>query len=122
MTEILDGGPIYDSLEVCLDGTINEIFKKIAICVERLILSICDNSPIPIAQSGECTIFRRLSLFDNELLSHHSIREFYDRIRMVDGLDYPKAYINYGKNKIEFSEAQLLDSNLVAKVKLTLIK
>ena len=46
MTEILDGGPIYDSIEVSLDGSIAEIFLKIAICVEILIIKICINSKL----------------------------------------------------------------------------
>ena len=62
--------------------------------------------------------FKRLSNSDNELLGNHSIKELYDRIRMVDGLDYPRAFINYGNHKIEFSEACLDGNHLLAKVKI----
>ena len=118
MTDILDGGPIYDSFEVSLDGTISEIFSRIATCVEKLIVLICQNNPHPIEQNGEVIAFKRLSNSDNELLSNHSIKELYDRIRMVDGLDYPRAFINYGNHKIEFSEACLDGNHLLAKVKI----
>jgi methionyl-tRNA formyltransferase len=118
MTDILDGGPIYDSFEVSLDGTISEIFSRIATCVEKLIVLICQNNPHPIEQNGEVVAFKRLSNSDNELLSNHSIKELYDRIRMVDGLDYPRAFINYGNHKIEFSEACLDGNHLLAKVKI----
>ena len=118
MTDILDGGPIYDSLEVSLDGTISEIFSRIAACVEKLILLICQNNPHPIKQNGEVVEFKRLSNSDNELLGNHSFKELYDRIRMVDGLDYPRAFINYGNHKIEFSEACLDGNVLLAKVKI----
>ena len=118
MTDILDGGPIYDSFEVSLDGTISEIFSRIATCVEKLIVLICQNNPHPIEQNGEVVAFKRLSNSDNELLSKHSIKELYDRIRMVDGLDYPRAFINYGNHKIEFSEAYLDGNHLLAKIKI----
>ena len=37
---------------------------------------------------------------------------------MVDGQDYPKAYINFGDYKIEITEAWLLDNELHAKIRL----
>ena len=118
MTDILDGGPIYDSLEVSLDGTISEIFIRIADCVEKLIILICQNNPDPIEQDGEVVTFKRLSNTDNELLGSYSIGELYDRIRMVDGNGYPKATINFGDYKIELTEAIILGDELHAKVRL----
>lgn len=118
MTGVLDGGPIYDYLEVSLDGTISEIFTRIADCVEKLIILICRNNPHPIEQNGEVVTFKRLSSADNELLNSHSISELYDRIRMVDGDDYPKAYINFGIYKIEFTEATILGNELRTKVRI----
>ena len=118
ITDILDGGPIYDSIEVSLDGTISEIFSRVATCVEKLIVLICQDNPHPIEQNGEVVAFKRLSNSDNELLGNHSFKELYDRIRMVDGLDYPRAFINYGNHKIEFSEACLDGNHLLAKVKI----
>ena len=118
MTEILDGGPIYDSIEVTLDGTITEIFSKIAVCVEKLIIKICQENIEPIDQSGTVVSFNRLTYADNELKSEYSIKELYDRIRMVDGLDYQRAYLNFGKNKIEFTEAHLDKNCLIAKIKI----
>jgi len=119
MTEILDGGPIYDSSEVSLDGTIADIFSGIAISVEKLILEICKNNPTPKEQSGSVILFNRLAISDNELLSKYSLKEFYDRTRMVDGLDYQKAYIIYGQYKIEFFDAQLDGNQLIARIKMT---
>lgn len=118
MTEILDGGPIYASIQVTLDGTISEIFSKIAACVEKLIIKICQENIEPREQSGECISFKRLTYADNELISTYTIKQLYDRIRMVDGLDYQRAYINFGQNKIEFTEAQLDKNCLFAKIKI----
>jgi methionyl-tRNA formyltransferase len=122
MTKILDGGPIYDSIEVTLDGNITQIFSKIAVCVEKLIIRICQENMEPIAQNGDVRSFSRLNYSDNELSSQYSMEQLYNRIRMVDGLDYPKAYINFGNYKIEFTDAQLDENQLSAKIKLILNK
>lgn len=119
MTDVLDGGPIYNAIEVCLDGTIEEIFSRIADCVEMLILFICNNNPLPIEQSGEAVFFNRLTIADNELLGGYSVNEIYDRVRMVDGLDYSRAYIYLGKHRLEFSEAKFLNNDLIMKVTIT---
>lgn len=40
MTDVLDGGPIYDSIQVSLSGTIEEIFNRIANIIDTLIIKI----------------------------------------------------------------------------------
>ncbi|MBE3024362.1 methionyl-tRNA formyltransferase [Janthinobacterium sp. GW458P] len=118
MTEILDGGPIYDSIEVSLDGTISEIFSRISVCVEKLIIKICQENIKPKEQYGNIVPFSRLTYEDNELKSEYSIKELFDRIRMVDGASYKNAYINFGYYKIEFSNSFIRDNELYAKVRL----
>ena len=118
MTDVLDGGPIYDSLSISLEGTIEDIFKRIAECVEHLIVSICERNPFAVEQSGDVVTFKRLTYADNELLSSYSINELYDRIRMLDGLDYPRAYMKFGEYKIELTNASLDGNELHAKVRL----
>lgn len=115
VTSVLDGGPIYGKHYVQLSGTIEEIFSRIAGCVEQLILSICVNHPQPTEQSGDVVQFKRLAPADNELLPSLSMKETYDRIRMVDGLDYPRAYVTVGGGRIEFSDARISDGKLTAR-------
>lgn len=118
MTEILDGGPIYDSIEVSLDGTITDIFSKIAVCIEKIIIKICRENIEPKKQSGDVVTFNRLTYADNELKSEYSIKELYDRIRMVDGDGYKNAYINFGDYKIDFTDSQIQNNEIVAKIRL----
>lgn len=118
MTEVLDGGPIYDSLEITLDGDIKQIFSRIARCIEKLIIKIYKKNLIPIPQKGKIVSFKRLSYADNELLASYSVREMYDRIRMVDGEGYKKAYIKLGHYNIEFSNSQIVNEELLAKVRI----
>ncbi len=118
MTDVLDGGPIYDSQEISLSGNIDEIFSEIAKFVENLILKICKLNPVPLPQNGNDVSFKRLSYEDNMLLQEYSINEFYDRNRMVDGEGYKRAYITFDDYKIEFSEAKIVNNELLAKIRL----
>ena len=38
MTNVIDGGPIYGAIDVTLDGTISEIFLRIAKNIDKLIV------------------------------------------------------------------------------------
>lgn len=118
MTETIDGGPIYGQCEISLDGTIEDIFKRIATSIEKMIVSICETQPTPSPQVGIAHTFKRLTRQDNELSSDLSLVEMYDRIRMVDGEGYPKAYIVFGDYRIELSQATLSERKLEAMIKI----
>jgi|TARA_B100001741_G_scaffold313616_1_gene320653 methionyl-tRNA formyltransferase len=119
MSEVIDGGPVYLRKEVALDGNISDIFTRINPVINEMILDICKNQIIPIPQEGEVFEFNRLQETDNELQQDYSISQLYDHIRMVDGLDYPKAHIFLGDKIIEFHSAELKEGELNAKVKIT---
>ena len=82
------------------------------------LIKICKSNPLPLPQKGNILSFRRLSYADNELLESHSIKELYDRIRMVDGEDYQKAYMKFGDYKIEFSDSRVVNNELLAKIRI----
>jgi methionyl-tRNA formyltransferase len=117
MSETLDGGPIYSSKNVSLEGTIDEIFARIAKCVADLIVSICQVEPSPKPQIGEVSFFKRLSPQDNELKPDLNLESLYDRIRMVDSDMYLRAYVPFGDRMIEFSQATLEGDEMVAQVR-----
>lgn len=116
MTSTLDGGPIYCSENISLEGSIEEIFKRASNLVEKMIIHISKSEPIPTAQQGDPFAFDRLSEEDNALLETYNISEIYNRIRMVDGLDYPRAYIDFPNFKLIFSKAHLENGVLSASV------
>ena len=117
MTSELDAGPIYDSMEVSLEGSISTIFQKIASCIEMQIIKICSENPSPKEQIGEPVFFKRLTEKENELLAENTPNMMCDRIRMIDGLDYSPAFICYGDYRIEFTEAICKNSFLEARAK-----
>lgn len=116
MTDVLDGGAIYCQQEISLAGTISEIFSRIEAAVVVLIKQILEQRPDPIPQTGEVTLFKRRQPEESKLDLSESLALLYDKIRMVDGLDYPKAFIEHQGCRLEFSQAVLSDDCLEAKV------
>lgn len=43
--------------------------------------------------------------------------QFYDFVRMLDGEGYPRAFLNYGKLRLEFFGAMLKSGHVELKVK-----
>ncbi len=114
LTEELDSGPIYCSRPVDLEfGDIESILKNISVHISTMILEIIQTEIIPQPQKGIPKYQSRLKQFNSELdLSILNIKTLYDRIRMVDGLDYPPAYIIINKFKITMNNAQLENNKL----------
>ena len=119
MTGDLDGGPVYDAIEVSLDGTIGEILERIGRAIEELVLRIVEGNPTPVEQVGEPFHFARRRPEDSELPSSASLAQIYDRIRRVDGEGYPRAFIRLGGNRIEFSDADFSGDAVSARVRIT---
>jgi len=114
LTEELDSGPIYCSRPVDLEfGDIESILKNISVHISTMILEIIQTEIIPQPQKGIPKYQSRIKQFNSELdLSILNIKTLYDRIRMVDGLDYPPAYIIINKFKITMNNAQLENNKL----------
>ena len=119
MNKTIDGGAIYCSEEISLEGKISDIFSNAASTIEKLILKIVKENPVPIQQVGEVKEFKRLKPIDSQLDFSLSPIELFDRIRMVDGLDYPKAFTKIGKYNIKFCDALIKDGKLHASIELT---
>jgi len=111
-----DSGPIYDSMEVSLEGSISEIFSRIAKNIQLIIIKIIEQEPSPKEQIGEPTLFSRRMPSESELKEGYSLQEIYGHIRMLDSEEYPRAFINFGNIRIEFSEAENRDDEILAKV------
>ena len=108
----LDSGPIYASSNISLTGTLKDIFSRLNVAVNDLIIEITDYKPSAIPQRGEPHIFKRLTIKDNEIPIGLKLEKIYDRIRMLDHKDYPNAFITYDNIKIEFSSAKLVRDSI----------
>ena len=115
MTEKIDAGPIYAKQNISLNGTLNDILSRINTVTNKLIHKILYSNMKPKKQKGKVRLFKRLKESDNEIKKLFSIREVYNRIRMLDHPSYPKAFFKAKGLKIELSEAKLKKSVLIAK-------
>ena len=119
MTADLDAGPIYTKSIISLEGTLAQIFERIEISVNKMILEITRDTPTPVEQVGVAHNYKRLSVNDNHIPCGIDIEEIYDRIRMLDDEGYPQAFVIHGDIKIEFFSASLDKDTVVAQCKIT---
>jgi len=122
MTGDLDGGDIYCRKPITLQGTLNDIWHVIAISSFDLIKSIvdldikCQPQAKPTSES-----YKRRK--DNKIPFEQdaNLRQIYDFIRMLDGNNYPKSYVELGAFRLEFSRASycLDTSKILCDVKIS---
>ena len=117
MSKKLDAGPIYGREKISLAGTLQDIFKRANMAVNKLIFKIINNKLKSKEQVGKHVVFKRLKAKDNLIPKGSTLKDIYDRVRMLDHPKYPSAFIKHGNLKLEFSNAKLLNS----KLKVTLI-
>ena len=63
--------------------------------------------------------FKRLSPKDSKLKFSYSLKQIYNRIRMLDGEGYPAAFIEFGDFKIHLHNAKLKKNSLIAYAKIS---
>jgi methionyl-tRNA formyltransferase len=111
----IDSGAIYTSRAIDLSyGNIEEILRRISKLITDMMIEISTTNLIPIAQDRDTEPTKRIEVANSELPIQGNARQIYDRIRMVDGLDYPKAFIRKENHKIYFENAQLVNDELTA--------
>lgn len=110
----LDAGPIYLQKEVDLcKGNIVEILAQLSLVVASMISEMVLKIPIPIKQDGESQVRKRIQEGDSKLIIEDlTDRQIYDRIRMVDGLDYPPAYLEIGNIRLILTSAEWEEDRL----------
>lgn len=115
----IDTGDIYLKKDLSLMGTADEIlFRAAEIIFDNMIPKIIHDELVPYEQKGEVTEFKRRKPEQSELKEEFGVEKIYDYIRMLDGEGYPKAYINFGEYKLEFSRASYKNGKIVADVEI----
>lgn len=117
MTEELDGGDIYCSLPITLQGSISDIWLSIADRAHELIKNCVINNPTPTKQEGEVQQYKRNK--NNTLpIDSNDIVEIHKFIQMLDGDTYPSAFLNAGNYKLEFSRSKIDGDEILSDVKI----
>lgn len=116
MINKIDAGPIYCKKIISLSGNLDNIFKKIAPTIEHLIKVIIIKKLNPKEQKGKIKFFHRIKPEKSNLIQENSLLKIYDRIRMLDHDEYPRAFLKIGKYKVEFKDPILKKKHLTANV------
>jgi methionyl-tRNA formyltransferase len=114
-----DAGPVYLKRPLSLGGTAEEIFIKADAIVEEMIVEILGQQLQPVAQQGEPTLFKRRRPEQSDLSDANSLAAWFDRIRMMDADGYPKAYLQIGRFRLEFTRGSRKVGEVVADVRIT---
>ena len=83
-----------------------------------MINDMIKKQPTPVPQHGKIVMFPRRKPDESHLPQNISAKKMYDFIRMLDAPNYPKAYLEYGKFRIEFMNAKLKGNTLTADIEL----
>jgi methionyl-tRNA formyltransferase len=86
-----------------------------------MIKEILEKEITPIPQRGKAVYFRRRKPAESRITrSSDTLKKLYDFIRMLDAEGYPRAFIEFGPFRVEFTRALLKKNILMAKVKIIL--
>ena len=119
MTEQFDAGPVYLKCDLSLEGRAQDIYIRASQLAARMIRRVITEDITPTPQIGEVTVFKRRRPEESEIPELGSLDRLYDFIRMLDAEGYPRAFLNHGLHRYEFSNASLEEEHLKAEVKVT---
>jgi len=123
MTDEIDAGPVYMKEPLSLEGLAEEIFIRAADKISGMIEKMVTSKPEAVMQTGEPVFFKRRkpdeSIIDK---TSESLSEVFDHIRMLDADGYPKACIEFGKLRFEFSRPALRADGIIADAKISMIE
>jgi methionyl-tRNA formyltransferase len=103
MVDEIDAGPIYLKKNIQLTGSLNTILSSISLKIEVMILELIRKLPKPIKQKGTIKIFKRLEPKMSEIKKNDKFSKIYDKVRMLDSTEYPRAFIKFNNFIIKFS-------------------
>lgn len=118
MVETLDAGPVYLKRPLSLAGSAREIFERMAELSYEMMAEIAAREPVPLPQTGDPVVFVRRKPEQSRLPADRNPGGLYDFVRMLDADTYPRAYLDHGVNRLEFSEARMVDGALEARVRI----
>lgn len=114
----LDAGPVYLKRPLLLHGNAEEIYQRVAMVVEGMIVEIIEKQPKPLPQQGEPVRFRRRKPEESDISKVESLQKAFDYIRMLDADGYPRAFLETENLRFEFERAVLKDGEIRADVRI----
>tara|TARA_S200000501_G_C20855412_1_gene757527 strand:- start:1520 stop:2197 length:678 start_codon:yes stop_codon:yes gene_type:complete len=122
MTNTLDAGPILLKKIVSLNGDLDQIMNRISKIIIGMMKTIISKKIIPKIQKGKVVMFKRIKPNESKIKNEKNIKKIYDKIRMLDSDEYPRAYIMVDKFKLLLSKAVLNKNFISCNAKIIKIK
>jgi methionyl-tRNA formyltransferase len=116
MEEEVDSGDVYCSLPITLQGTITDIWLSIADRAHNLIKECVRGDLSPKKQIGEVQKYRRNKNNKLPIENTNDLIKIHKFIQMLDGETYPRAFLEIGKFRLEFSRSKLNDTHILSDV------
>ncbi|EAH6869418.1 methionyl-tRNA formyltransferase [Campylobacter sp. RKI_CA19_01128] len=118
--DTLDGGEIYLKHNISFKiSNAQRIYEKISkIIFFKLIPRILHTKINPRTQKGKVVIFKRRTKEQSNIntLENPNLIKIYDFIRMLDAIDYPKAFLEFENIKMVFQNAKKYNNKIKAEV------
>ncbi len=121
MTAGIDAGPVYIKAPLSLEGAAEEIYMRASELSVDLAATIVRLRPEPQPQVGEPVVFKRRRPEESRVPVLPDLLALHDHIRMLDADGYPRAFLEQGGFRYEFSRSSLRDGRLVADVVITTV-
>lgn len=113
MTPGLDAGPILLDAPLPLDGTIGEIWQRIATLVPPMVLRLLSGDVDERAQKCNGFVRKRRTPEQSEIVDPSlSLAQWYDMVRALDD-PYPNAFLRVGSKRIELRKPRYNGNVLV---------
>ena len=118
MNNKLDAGPILLQRELSLQGSLDDIFKRMIKNDYDMIRKVIQGKYTLKNQTGKSSTYRRRTPQQSELKHlNYSKSYLHDFIRMLDD-PYPNAFIKIGKKKITFKRSKYDGKKLSCEVEI----
>ena len=115
----VDGGDVYLKRDFDISrGSAAEIYSRAGEVISLMIDEIVEKHPVPVPQKGEVIEFKRRTPDQSDMSEVVGLNGAYNHIRMLDAVGYPKAFIEEGELRYEFSNAVFEHGKLTATVEI----
>ncbi len=118
MSNKIDAGPIFLKKNISLNGNLDQIFERISSTIIKMVEILIKKKIKPVEQKGKVFFFKRFKKKESEIKNEKNIIEIYNKIRMLDSEEYPKAYIKINKFKFYLSKANIRKNTLSCDAKI----
>ena len=115
LTDVMDGGPVYASMPITLQGPIQDVWSTISLEAAYMIEKIVKERPDPVPQvdTGHERPYSRRRNNDLETVSRFSIEKVHKFIQMLDGDGYPGAHFDLGDYDVRLTRSSLRNGEIL---------